>query len=186
MVDLLCSLPSRAGSDCHGHGECLPVFSNATNVSSALHDIVSNATGESLTRYYCNCSRGWTGKSDWFNYDDYGGGDCHLNQYALYVLWAINLTLMLNSTRYSVTLLTKRIVSRKRKRAGRKKSPWHKDDTLVFAICGSTAQLFLSFLGLFKLIFGQDQLVGRDWPVTLVYIVGRGFFYFAVNSSQFS
>ena len=72
----------------------------------------------------------------------------------------------------------------KRTSGKKKKKPWHQDDTFVFSICAVTSQIFLSFLGLFKIIFGQDQLVGRDWSVSIVYIIGRGFFYYTIVRAQ--
>ena len=177
---LNCSDERFAGSDCHNHGVCQVVggWGNATGGQNQSDP------------FSCVCAPGWTGRSDWVNYDDYGGGDCHLNQNVLYGLWGINLLLMLNAVRYGVKLLKKRLRSRAKtgkrgqKQKPRKKKPWYEDNTLTFVITELAATSCLCLLALFKIIFGQEQLVGRSPLVTLVYIIGRGCFYFSVNRAQ--
>ena len=73
MVNITCTDAAFASSqDCRGNGLCEEVLAPSGNQT-----------------YMCNCSDGWTGRSDWINIEDYGGGNCHLNETGLMICWLL-------------------------------------------------------------------------------------------------
>ena len=54
----------------------------------------------------------------------------------------------------------------------------------MFAAVCTTSMVFLVSLGIVKIVFGQKYLVARDVLPTVLYAVGRQFFYMGVVYAQ--
>jgi len=188
-----CSDPWFANTECHGHGTCLPL--NASLPLNGTETAYSNKTGvqrnEIQTREYtCACNEGWTGRSDWINYNEFvvNGtlrSDCQLNEYALRSCWVLLALLSLKSLKTSVKVLKGRLQARKKKKGTRrKKISLRKDTTFMFSLCAMLSMIQLFALAVIKAGFGQKYLVAKDVAVTILYSVGRCCFYTGVVYAQ--
>jgi len=171
MANITCSDPDFASVDCHGNGNC---------------ELLSLGN---LSKHMCNCSDGWTGRSDWINMEAYKGGNCHLNETGILVCWVILLTINFIALITSIKSF-KAILEKEKKKAKRKKKGGGKkkkaNNVRIYSILGIQTCFFGFFFALFKIIAGQDQLVGIDLPITLFYSFTRISFYAAVVYAQFA
>ena len=110
--------------------------------------------------------------------------DCQLNTYALRACWSLMTLLCLKAIRPAVSIFRNRIKLRRNKKRRRKPGAIHKDTTLLFSLTCAISMIALSGLGVLKVVWGQKYLVARDLLPSVLYTVGRHFFYFGVLYAQ--
>jgi len=124
----------------------------------------------------CNCDDGWTGRSDFFNAENF---DCQINEFVIQILWSITLVAMLIAMAVSWKKIKLKIEFHREKHSSIFGGV--SDDPSLLAIL-----LYLAFTPLavtiiaFLKLFRSDQRIGVDLVITLFFGIAKLGLYSAV------
>jgi len=119
----------------------------------------------------CVCKEGWTGLSDWINYE---GVDCHINSSAIVGLWAATLLVVngihimaIPKIRLRIKQFRAKVALAKKKRAAPVR--WQDDCTLFGLAVHATMFLFWFQVFAILKLTNSGARVGQDAFLTLLY-----------------